>query len=202
MTATQEIGGDIVAETLERLRALLTPADAWTQGAFARTADGVALTTPAAIRDQAVCRCLLGGVETVAVDVALQGVVVQALKNALADVGERYATAHRLTVAPTRFVNLSQFNDESPKAEVLALIESAQALAPTRKWPARTDQPLPQRPPTAAEVDDLQLEAQCISDLWFATDLHAGQHNATVSLRDAAGAREAAIANYLPSGAT
>jgi hypothetical protein len=200
--ACDDIPGDTVAALLDDLHALLAPDGAWTQHAWGRDSAGSKLERPQDIRGHAVCRCLLGGVDTVTADLALQSAVIRALRRAL----DRDNEPPQRSVSggdPQRCVNLTHFNDAATKPAVLQLISDARSLAAASSWPRWQENTLPDRPPTPQEIDGLHLELQCFDELYFAASSpYAGQFNATASLQLAAEARQTAVGEYLSAHQT
>lgn len=101
-----------VADVLDAAADLLEPKGAWTQGAFARNADGD-FTGLSEFRGPAVCWCIMGATEKVTDDPRLAG------------------EADRYVARLVPGFSIEDFNDapERTQAEVVAKLREAAALA-------------------------------------------------------------------------
>jgi hypothetical protein len=136
------------------------------------------------IRQHAASRCLLGAVETVSHDPGCQAQLIAALRDAI-----ELRCGRPLTIVA--------YTAAAAHSEVLAVIDDAIDLTATRTWGTPSYLQLPTGPPSDQEAEQLAFEHQCLCELFFASDLHAGQYNATPTLRAGARADTDAIAAYL-----
>lgn len=101
------------SEVLRKARALIDKPESWTQGAYARTADGKDLPP----KDEQACAwCILGAVHQVADGGGVSVDAIETLVKAL----------------PTATAHLPNFNDTHTHAEVLSLFDRAIAAAEAR----------------------------------------------------------------------
>lgn len=120
----RQVFADLVADVLDRAREILSDPARWTQGEFARDAQGNALALVDVDTDYAVCFCTLGALHK-----AAKSLPVSCHDQSSARRAARGCVQRMLEDQGVR-PHITHFNDRATHAEVLSVLEGAKSYIP------------------------------------------------------------------------